>query len=94
MRLATDFSARSSVFPWFLTLYLKIDSVELALSGHGAYLGITDKNKLMSQLEVLQTKEAQLQKKELLIMGGALRPPYSEGALFCVSCCTRLYVFV
>eukprot|EP00904_Undaria_pinnatifida_P007388 jgi/Undpi1/377/HiC_scaffold_1.g00373.m1 len=47
----------------------KIESVELALSGHGVYLGITDKDKLLGQLEVLQTKEAQLQKKELFIMG-------------------------
>lgn len=30
----------------------------------------------MSQLEVLQTKEAQLQKKELLLMGGALREAF------------------
>ena len=36
------------------------------------YLGITDKDKLLGQLEVLQTKEAQLQKKELFIMGGEL----------------------
>lgn len=49
----------------------QIESVELALSGRGEYLGITDKDKLLGQLEVLQTKEAQLQKKELLIMGGA-----------------------
>lgn len=45
--------------------------MELALSGHGSYLGITDKDVLLRQLEVLQAKEAQLQKKELLIMGGA-----------------------
>lgn len=50
---------------------LQVESVELALSGHGLYLGITDKDALLRQLEVLQTKEAQLQKKELLIMGGA-----------------------
>ncbi|CAM9759586.1 unnamed protein product, partial [Pylaiella littoralis] len=47
----------------------KVESVELALSGHGSYLGITDKDVLLRQLEVLQAKEAQLQKKELLIMG-------------------------
>lgn len=46
--------------------------MELALSGRGVYLGITDKDKLLGQLEVLQTKEAQLQKKELFIMGGEL----------------------
>lgn len=45
--------------------------MELALEGRGAYLGITDKEKLLGQLEVLQTKEAQLQKKELFMMGGA-----------------------
>lgn len=33
-------------------------------------MGITDKGKLMNQLEVLQAKEAHLQKKELLLMGG------------------------
>lgn len=48
----------------------QIENVELALSGRGQYLGITAKDKLLGQLEVLQTKEAQLQKKELLIMGG------------------------
>ncbi|CAM9688333.1 unnamed protein product, partial [Sphacelaria rigidula] len=45
-----------------------IESVELALNGQGVYLGITDKDKLMGQLEALQTKEAQLQKKELLLL--------------------------
>lgn len=44
--------------------------MELALSGGGVYLGITDKDKLLHQLEVLQTKEAQLQKKELYLMAG------------------------
>lgn len=47
--------------------------MELALEGRGAYLGMTDKDKLLGQLEVLQTKEAQLQKKELLLMGGTIR---------------------
>lgn len=51
--------------------FRQVESVELALSGHGLYLGITDSDALLRQLEVLQTKEAQLQKKELLIMGGA-----------------------
>lgn len=49
---------------------LQIESVELALNGQGVYLGITDKDKLMGQLEALQTKEAQLQKKELLLLSG------------------------
>lgn len=51
-------------------IFAQIESVELALSGHGVYLGITDKDKLLGQLDVLQTKEAQLQRKELFIMGG------------------------
>ncbi|CBJ48917.1 conserved unknown protein [Ectocarpus siliculosus] len=46
----------------------KIESVEMALSGQGVYLGITDKDTLLSQLDVLQKKEAQLQTKELFIM--------------------------
>lgn len=54
----------------FSYLLPQIESVELALEGHGAYLGITDKDKLLGQLEVLQTKEAQLQQKELFMMGG------------------------
>lgn len=56
---------------WCLFPVRQIESVELALGGRGEYLGITDKEKLLGQLEVLQTKEAQLQKKELLIMTGA-----------------------
>lgn len=47
----------------------------MALSGQGVYLGITDKDTLLSQLDVLQKKEAQLQTKELFIMAGACLLP-------------------
>lgn len=69
------FGADRCPVPLFLPLP-QIESVELALGGRGEYLGMgtTDKEKLLGQLDVLQTKEAQLQKKELLIMGGVYLP--------------------
>lgn len=42
----------------------KIEAVETALSGGLAYLGVTDGNFLLKQLERLQQKEKQLREKE------------------------------
>ena len=68
--------------------------MELALSGRGVYLGITDKDKLLGQLEVLQTKEAQLQKKELFIMGGERVLQFKALCIAPLSHCVSTIIFL
>ena len=65
-------------------------AVKAALSGGPAYLGITDGNFLLKQLERLQETEKQLREKELVLLKPAPAAVSLSGTCTCCRLASKL----